>query len=230
MARRSKRLRQIAGQVDRTRVYDLGAAVQLAKETATARFDETVDVAVNLGVDPRHADQMVRGSVTLPHGTGKTARVLVFAKGDKVMEAQNAGADYVGAEELVDKIQGGWLEFDRVVACPDVMGVVGRIGRILGPRGLMPNPKLGTVTFDVAKVIKDIKAGQVTFRVDKAGIIHAGVGKASFSVDNLVGNIKTLFEQLQKLKPAAVKGTYVRKMTLSTTMGVGIRIDPHTAS
>jgi large subunit ribosomal protein L1 len=204
-------------------------AVQVAKGCANARFDETVDVAVNLGVDPRHADQMVRGSVPLPHGTGKQVRILVFARGDKATEAQEAGADYVGADELVEKILGGWLEFDRVVACPDVMGLVGRLGRVLGPRGLMPNPKLGTVTFDVAKIVKEIKAGQVTFRVDKGGIIHAGIGKASFAIEQLVDNVRALLDQLQKMKPAAVKGTYVRKITLSTTMGPGVRVDTHAA-
>jgi large subunit ribosomal protein L1 len=229
MARRSKRVRQFAEVLDRTKSYPLVDAVQVAKGCANARFDETVDVAVNLGVDPRHADQMVRGSVPLPHGTGKQVRILVFARGDKATEAQEAGADYVGADELVEKILGGWLEFDRVVACPDVMGLVGRLGRVLGPRGLMPNPKLGTVTFDVAKIVKEIKAGQVTFRVDKGGIIHAGIGKASFAIEQLVDNVRALLDQLQKMKPAAVKGTYVRKITLSTTMGPGVRVDTHAA-
>ncbi|MEO5377158.1 MAG: 50S ribosomal protein L1, partial [Magnetococcus sp. DMHC-6] len=176
-------------------------------------------------VDPRHADQMVRGTVTLPHGTGKTVRILVFAKGDKVAEAEAAGADYVGSDDLVQKIQDGWLEFDRVVACPDVMGVVGRLGRILGPRGLMPNPKLGTVTFDVAKQIQEIKSGQVAFRVEKAGIVHAGVGKASFEPQKIVQNVLALIEQLRKLKPTGAKGSYLRKVTLSTTMGPGVKVD-----
>jgi large subunit ribosomal protein L1 len=203
----------------------LADAVKKIKACANTKFDETIDIAVNLGVDPRHADQMIRGTVALPHGTGKTVRVLVFAKGDKAAEAEAAGADVVGAEDLVDKIQEGWMEFDRVVACPDVMGVVGRLGRVLGPRGLMPNPKLGTVTFDVEKVVKEIKAGQVAFRVEKAGIIHAGVGKASFSEDQIVDNIKTIYEQLNKLRPSSIKGTYMQKFCISSTMGPSIRVD-----
>ncbi|MBF0456163.1 MAG: 50S ribosomal protein L1 [Magnetococcales bacterium] len=200
-------------------------AVKKVKACANTKFDETVDVAVNLGVDPRHADQMIRGTVALPHGTGKTVRVLVFARGDKAAEAEAAGADHVGAEELVEKIQGGWAEFDRVVACPDLMGVVGRLGRVLGPRGLMPNPKLGTVTFDVEKVVKEIKAGQVAFRVEKTGIIHAGIGKASFSENQLVDNIKVVYDQLVKLRPTAVKGTYMQKFFISSTMGPSVRVD-----
>ncbi len=218
-------MRAIREQVVRTNVYPLPEAVALLKQVSKVKFDETVDLAVNLTVDPRHADQMVRGTVALPHGVGKTVRVLVFAKGEKAKEASAAGADHVGAEELVDKIQGGWLEFDRVVACPDVMGVVGRLGRVLGPRGLMPNPKLGTVTFDVAKVVGDIKAGQVAFRVEKAGIIHAGIGKISFDAVKLVENIQALIEQLRKLRPASSKGSYMKRITLSSTMGPGIQVD-----
>ncbi|MBF0346697.1 MAG: 50S ribosomal protein L1 [Magnetococcales bacterium] len=225
MAKRGKRMRAIREQVVRTNVYPLPEAVALLKQVSKVKFDETVDLAVNLTVDPRHADQMVRGTVALPHGVGKTVRVLVFAKGEKAKEASAAGADHVGAEELVDKIQGGWLEFDRVVACPDVMGVVGRLGRVLGPRGLMPNPKLGTVTFDVAKVVGDIKAGQVAFRVEKAGIIHAGIGKISFDAVKLVENIQALIEQLRKLRPASSKGSYMKRITLSSTMGPGIQVD-----
>ncbi|MBF0145194.1 MAG: 50S ribosomal protein L1 [Magnetococcales bacterium] len=225
MAKRGKRMRAIREQVVRTNVYPLPEAVALLKQVSKVKFDETVDLAVNLTVDPRHADQMVRGTVALPHGVGKTVRVLVFAKGEKAKEASAAGADHVGAEELVDKIQGGWLEFDRVVACPDVMGVVGRLGRVLGPRGLMPNPKLGTVTFDVAKIVGDIKAGQVAFRVEKAGIIHAGIGKISFDAVKLVENIQALIEQLRKLRPASSKGSYMKRITLSSTMGPGIQVD-----
>ncbi len=206
----------------------LAEAVRDLKQYANAKFDETVDVAVNLGVDPRHADQMIRGTVALPHGTGKVVRILAFAKGEKAQEAEAAGADVVGAEELADKILGGWLEFDRVVACPDVMGVVGRLGRVLGPRGLMPNPKLGTVTFDLTRIIQEIKAGQVAFRVEKTGIIHAGVGKASFPDEHLVENTKTLIEQLKKMRPAATKGTYIKKVTLSSTMGPGLQVDART--
>ncbi|MEO5332968.1 MAG: 50S ribosomal protein L1 [Magnetococcus sp. YQC-5] len=227
MAKRGKRIRGLLEGLDRTINHGLDDAIRLVKEKSNAGFDETVEIAVNLGVDPRHADQMVRGTVELPHGTGKTVRILAFAKGEKVQEALNAGADYVGADELVEKIQGGWLEFDRVVACPDVMGVVGRLGRILGPRGLMPNPKLGTVTFDMAGVIKSIKAGQVAFRVEKAGIIHAGVGKVSFEADKLSDNCRALIAQLKKQRPTVVKGTYVKRVTLSSTMGPGVRVDTH---
>ncbi len=227
MAKQGKRTKKIRESLEPGAVHALPEAVELVKTNANAKFDETVEIAVNLGVDPRHADQMVRGSVALPHGTGKTVRVLVFAKAEKAAEAQEAGADYVGSDDLVAKIQGGWLDFDRVVVCPDVMGLVGRLGRILGPRGLMPNPKLGTVTFDVGRVIKEIKAGQASFRVEKSGIIHAGVGKASFSGDQLSENITALIEQLKKMRPQAVKGTYMKKITLSSTMGPGIRVDVH---
>ncbi|MBF0424712.1 MAG: 50S ribosomal protein L1 [Magnetococcales bacterium] len=227
MAQRGKRLQAIYEKVDRNKAYALGEAVELLKEGATAKFDETVEIALNLGVDPRHADQMIRGTAVLPNGTGKTVRVLVFAKGDKVAEALAAGADFAGSDDLVEKIQGGWTDFDRTVACPDVMGVVGRLGKVLGPRGLMPNPKLGTVTFDVAKVIRDIKGGQVAFRVEKAGILHAGVGKASFAADKLAENIKTMVETVQKMRPSSIKGTFIRRVSLCTTMGVGIKVDPH---
>ncbi len=227
MAKRGKRIRNLQEGLDRTVNHGIDEAVRLVKEKGVAKFDETVEIAVNLGVDPRHADQMVRGTVELPHGTGKTVRILAFAKGEKVQEAEAAGADFVGSDELVEKIQGGWLDFDRVVACPDVMGVVGRLGRVLGPRGLMPNPKLGTVTFDMAGVIKSIKAGQVAFRVEKAGIVHAGVGKVSFSEEKLVDNCRALVNQLKKLRPTAVKGTYMKRVSLASTMGPGVRVDPH---
>ncbi|ABK43356.1 LSU ribosomal protein L1P [Magnetococcus marinus MC-1] len=225
MAKISKRATAHGGKFDRSVNHPLSDAIKIIKECATAKFDETIEVAVNLGVDPRHADQMVRGSVSLPKGTGKVVRVLVFAKGEKAEEAKAAGADVVGADDLLEKIQGGWLEFDRVVATPDVMGVVGRLGKILGPRNMMPNPKLGTVTFDVAKVVQEIKAGQVAFRVEKSGIIHAGVGKASFPVEDLVENITALVEQLRRMKPAAAKGTYMKKVSISSTMGPGIKVD-----
>lgn len=211
---------------DRNHRYPLGEAVALVKELAFASFDESVDVAVRLGVDPKHADQMVRGAVVLPHGTGKTNRVLVFAKGEKVTEAEEAGADFVGGDDLVAKINDGWLEFDTVIATPDMMGQVGRLGRVLGPRGLMPNPKVGTVTFDVGKAVGEAKAGKVEFRVEKAGIVHAQVGKRSFGEPELAGNVRTLVSALVKAKPSAAKGTYLRSITLSSTMGPGIKIDP----
>lgn len=213
---------------DRSRRYGLSEAVSLVKELAFANFDESVDVAVRLGVDPKHADQMVRGAVVLPHGTGKTNRVLVFAKGEKVTEAESAGADYVGGDDYVAKINEGWLEFDTVIATPDMMGQVGRLGRVLGPRGLMPNPKVGTVTFDVEKAVREAKAGKVEFRVEKAGIVHAQVGKKSFTEDALAGNVRSLVGALVKAKPAAAKGTYLKSITLSSTMGPGIRIDAGT--
>ena len=228
MAKRSKRIIAIREKLGQRTAISLVDAVRDVKDCANVKFDETVDVAVNLGVDPRHADQMIRGTVSLPHGTGKTVRVLVFAKGEKAAEAEAAGADFVGAEDLAEKITGGWLEFDRVVACPDVMGVVGRLGRVLGPRGLMPNPKLGTVTFDLSRVVGEIKAGQVAFRVEKTGIIHAGIGKASFSAEQLQENVTTLIEQLRKMRPTTSKGTYLQKVTLSSTMGPGVHVDVHT--
>jgi len=225
MRAHGKRYEAFRNLIDRTRLYGLEEAVELIKKGPHAKFDESVVVAVNLGVDPRHADQMVRGSVVYPRGIGKTVKVLVFAKGEKVKEALEAGADYVGAEEYVEKIQGGWLEFDRTVATPDVMGAVGKLGKVLGPRGLMPNPKAGTVTFDVARAVKEIKAGKVEFRVDKAGIVHAPLGKVSFSAQDLVDNAKAFFDVLVRLKPASSKGQYLKRITLSSTMGPGIRID-----
>lgn len=212
--------------IDRTKLYDPDEAVKLAKETAKSKFDETIEVSVRLGVDPRQADQQVRGAVVLPHGTGKTVRVLVFAKGDQAKEAEAAGADYVGAEELVQKIQSeNWFDFDVVVATPNMMGVVGRIGRILGPKGLMPNPKSGTVTMDVAKAISEIKAGKVEYRLDKQAIIHCPVGKKSFTAEQLTENLNALMSAIVRAKPAAAKGTYLRSVVLSSTMGPGIKIN-----
>ena len=212
-------------QVAPDRVYSIREAVELAQQVKFARFDETVELTLRLGVDPRHADQMVRGTVVLPHGLGKSKRVLAIAGGEKQKEAQEVGADLVGGEELVDKIRGGFMDFDAVVATPDMMRAVGKLGKVLGPRGLMPNPKTGTVTVDVAKAVQDIKAGKVEFRVDKTGIIHAPVGKASFAADSLVANVNALVESIVKAKPAAAKGKYLRSVTLSSTMGPGIRID-----
>lgn len=225
MGKVAKKYAAAVSKVDLTKNYSVDEAFDLVKETAYAKFDESVDVAVNLGVDPKHSDQMVRGAVVLPHGTGKSVRVLVFAKGEKEKEARDAGADYVGAEDLVEKIQSGWFDFDKAVATPDIMGLVGKLGKILGPRGLMPNPKVGTVTFDVAKAVKELKAGKIEFKVDKAGIIHVPIGKASFSSEQLKENFKTLIETLIKLKPATSKGTYLKKCYVSTTMGPGIKID-----
>jgi large subunit ribosomal protein L1 len=225
MVKRGKSYQAVAAKLDKEKLYSAKEAIGLVKETSRAKFDETVEAAVKLGVDPRHADQQIRGAVVLPYGTGKTKRVLVFAKGEKAKEAENAGADYVGAEEMVDKIQGGWLDFDVVVATPDMMGAVGKLGRILGPKGLMPNPKTGTVTFEVDKAVKEIKAGKITYRVDKAGIIHAPIGKASFADDKLLENYSTLIETLIKVKPPAAKGQYLRSITLSSTMGPGVKIN-----
>ncbi|HDG68230.1 MAG TPA: 50S ribosomal protein L1, partial [candidate division Zixibacteria bacterium] len=210
---------------DRLKPYPLREALELVKKMAYAKFDETVDMAIRLNVDPRHADQMVRGTVVLPHGTGKTVRVLVFAKGDKAKEAEEAGADFVGAEDLIEKIQGGWTDFDVAIATPDMMPMVGRLGKILGPRGLMPNPKVGTVTQDVAKAVKEAKAGKIQFRVDKAGNIHAPIGKVSFDVDKLTENAMTLVDAIVKARPASVKGQYVKNITVSSTMGPGVRVD-----
>jgi large subunit ribosomal protein L1 len=207
------------------RPYALREALEKVQEASFAKFDETVELALRLGVDPKHADQMVRGTVVLPHGTGRSARVLVFAQGEKIQEAEAAGADHVGGDELAKKIQGGWLDFDAVVATPDMMRVVGSLGRVLGPRGMMPNPKTGTVTFDVAKAVEDIKAGKVEFRVDKTGIIHAPVGKVSFGTDKLVENAEALIAEVIRSKPSAAKGKYVRSANLSSTMGPGIRLD-----
>jgi large subunit ribosomal protein L1 len=217
---------QEAAKLIEDKLYDAAEAVELAKKTATAKFDETVEVAVKLGVDPKHADQQVRGAVVLPHGTGKSQRVLVFAKGDKVKEAEAAGADFVGSDELVAKIQGGWADFDVAVATPDMMGTVGRLGKILGPRGLMPNPKVGTVTLDLTRAINEIKAGKIEYRTDKAGNIHAPIGKASFEAGKLIENFQTLIDTLNKVKPAAAKGQYMRAITISTTMGPGVKVNP----
>ena len=222
----TKRMKTAIESVDRDRSYGLRDAVELLKNAPLLKFDESVDVAVNLGVDPKHADQMVRGGIVLPHGTGKSVRILVFAKGEKEKEAQAAGADHVGADDLAKRIQEGWLEFDRVIATPDMMGVVGRLGRVLGPRGLMPNPKLGTVTMDVARAVAEQKSGKVEYRVEKAGIVHVSVGRKSFSVDQLVDNATALIDALVRAKPASAKGAYLKKISISTTMGPGVRVDP----
>ena len=226
MSRKGKRLSGAYESIDREKDYTLADAVKIIKETAAkTKFDETVEVAINLGVDPRHADQMVRGTVSLPHGTGKSVKVAVFAKDDKAKEAEEAGADLVGAEELAQKIQGGEIDFERCIATPDMMAVVGRLGKVLGPKGLMPNPKLGTVTPDVASAVKAAKAGQIEFRVEKQGIIHAGVGKASFSKEALAENISTFVSAIAKAKPSGAKGTYMKKVSLSSTMGPGLKLD-----
>jgi large subunit ribosomal protein L1 len=225
MARYGKKTLEARKKLQSGQRYALREALELVKEVSSARFDETVEIAVRLGVDPRHADQMVRGSVVLPHGIGKVPRVLVFAKGEKEREAMEAGADYVGSEDLAQKITEGWLDFDRTVATPDMMGVVGRLGKILGPRGLMPNPRTGTVTSEVARVVREIKAGKVEFRVDRAGNVHAGIGKVSFSVESLEENAQTLLDTLVRLKPTNSKGKYMRGIALSSTMGPGIKVD-----
>ena len=224
---RGKKYLESAKLVDKTKLYDPVEALELVQKTAKAKFDETVEVHVKLGVDSRHADQQVRGAVVLPHGTGKTVKVLVFAKGDKAKEAEAAGADYVGAEELVSKIQNeNWFDFDVVVATPDMMGIVGRLGRILGPKGLMPNPKAGTVSMDVEKAVKDIKAGKIEYRLDKTNIIHCPIGKVSFGTDKLVDNFRTLMSAIIKAKPAAAKGQYLKSVVVTSTMGPGIKINP----
>lgn len=225
MATHGKKYAEAFKLVEKDKFYDPEEAIELAKKTASAKFDETVEVAFRLGVDPKHADQQVRGAVVLPHGTGKTKRVLVFAKGEKAKEAEVAGADIVGAEELVTKIQGGWADFDVAVATPDMMGLVGRLGKILGPKGLMPNPKVGTVTLDVTRAINEIKAGKIEYRTDKAGNIHAPIGKVSFESEKLLQNFRTLVDILLKVKPAAAKGQYMRSITLSTTMGPGVKVN-----
>ncbi len=222
---KQKKLKASKAKVDRDKLYSLEEAVALAKECVYVKFDESVDLAVNLGVDPKRSDQMIRGSVPLPHGTGKTVRVLAFAKGEKEREATEAGADFAGGDDMVAKVQGGWMEFDRVVATPDMMGAVGKLGKLLGPRGLMPNPKVGSVTMDIGKAVKEIKAGKVEYRVEKAGIVHVGVGKASFEAAKLVENASAVLEALHKAKPATSKGRYMKKITLSTTMGPGIKVD-----
>ena len=226
MTKIGKRLKVGLAAVNRDTAYDVADAVKLLKEHAKAKFDETVEVAMNLGVDPKHADQMVRGVVALPHGSGKTMRVAVFAKGDKAKEATDAGAEFVGADDLAEKITAGEMGFDRVIATPDMMGVVGKLGKVLGPRGLMPNPKLGTVTMDVKTAVKNAKAGEVQFRVEKAGIVHAGVGKASFTADQLEANVKAFVDAIQKARPAGAKGNYIQKISVSSTMGPGIKISP----
>jgi large subunit ribosomal protein L1 len=226
MPKRGKNYTESMKLVDRTNLYDVDQAIELVQKTAKAKFDETIDLSVRLGVDPRHADQQVRGAVVLPHGTGKTKTVLVIAKGDKIKEAEEAGAEYVGGEELVARIQNeGWMDFDVVVATPDMMGLVGRIGRILGPKGLMPNPKSGTVTFEVAKAIDEIKAGKVEYRVDKASIINVPIGKISFGTEKLTENFNTVIDAIIKAKPAAAKGRYLRSVAISSTMGPGIKIN-----
>jgi large subunit ribosomal protein L1 len=230
MGRPGKRFRKSAEGVDRDRLYSLAEAVELIKASGETKFDESIDLAINLGVDPRHADQMVRGAIVLPHGIGKDTRVLVFAKGEKEKEAQEAGADFVGGEDLAKKIQDeGWLDFERVIATPDMMGVVGRLGKVLGPRGLMPNPKLGTVTMDVGTAVSENKAGKVEYRVDKTGIVHAVVGKRSFDAQKIVENASALIDAVLRAKPAAAKGVYMKKISISTTMGPGIQIDPASA-
>ena len=224
MTRQSKR-QKAQTEVDREKFYGVDEAIAVVKGNATAKFDETIEIALNLGVDPRHADQMVRGVVSLPKGTGKTVRVAVFAKGDKAEEAKKAGADVVGAEDLMETVQGGTIDFDRVIATPDMMGIVGRLGKVLGPKGLMPNPKLGTVTMDVAKAVTDAKGGQVEYRVEKAGIVHAGIGKASFSEADLVENFRAFMDAIFRGKPSGAKGKFVQKLSLSSSMGPGVKID-----
>lgn len=226
MSKHGKQYRKAAEIIDRTRLYELQEALDAMLKNSCAKFDESIDIAVRLGVDPRHADQMVRSTVILPNGTGKEVRVLVFAKGEKEAEALAAGADYAGSDELVAKIKDGWLEFDKTIATPDMMGEVGKIGRVLGPRNLMPNAKLGTVTFDIERVVKETKMGKVDFRVDKAGIVHALMGKRSFGADKLAGNIATFIDKLIQLKPSSSKGVYLRSIVLSSTMGPGVKVDP----
>lgn len=225
MARNSKRLKAAYEAVDRKKSYPLAEAAQLVKDNAKAKFDETIEIAINLGVDPRHADQMVRGAVSMPHGTGKSLRVAVFARDAKADEAKAAGADVVGAEDLAESIQGGEMDFDRVIATPDMMGVVGRLGKVLGPKGLMPNPKLGTVTPDVASAVAAAKAGEVQFRVEKAGVVHAGIGKASFDASKIADNAEAFLQAIHKARPSGAKGAYVKKITLSSTMGAGIFVE-----
>ena len=225
MAKHGKKYEQAAKLIDRNKRYPVDEACALIGKTATKKFDETVDVAIRLGVDPKHADQMVRGAVVLPHGIGKTVRVAVFAKGDKAREAQEAGADIIGAEDLAAKVQEGFLDFDAAIATPDMMGIVGRLGKVLGPRGLMPNPRVGTVTPNVAQAVKDAKGGAIEFRTEKTGIIHAGIGKASFTDEQLTVNVRALVDALNKAKPSGAKGTYIKKISLSSTMGPGFKID-----
>ena len=230
MSKPGKRVRKIHEGVDREHLYPLADAVRMVKERAVAKFDETIEVALNLGVDPRHADQMVRGVANLPNGSGRTARVAVFARGDRAEEAKKAGADIVGAEDLVESVQKGEINFDRCIATPDMMPLVGRLGKILGPRGLMPNPKVGTVTNDVTQAVKDAKGGAVEFRVEKAGIVHAGVGKASFTADALTQNIRAFTDAVSKAKPSGAKGTYLKRIAVTSTQGPGVRVDPASLS
>ncbi len=226
MALHGKRYREALKHIDPEKLYEPQAAVAALKQVPRAKFDETVETHIRLGIDPKQADQLVRGTIVLPHGTGKSVRVLVFAKGDKVKEAQDAGADFVGLEEFTEKVQGGWFDFDVAIATPDVMNVVGRLGRVLGPRGLMPNPKAGTVTFDIARAVRETKGGKIEYRVDKTGIIHAVIGKASFSEQALAENFDTLINAVVRAKPSSSKGQYLKSISLSTTMGPGVRIDP----
>jgi len=230
MAKVGKRIKAAREGIDRNKLYALDEALALVKERATTKFDESVEIAINLGVDPRHADQMVRGVCVLPNGTGKSVRVAVFARGDKADEAKAAGADIVGAEELVNEVQGGKIDFDRCIATPDMMPLVGRLGKVLGPRGLMPNPKVGTVTPDVASAVRDAKGGAVQFRVEKAGIVHAGVGKTPFEADKLSENIKAIVDAVVKAKPTGAKGTYLKRVAISSTMGPGLKVDPSTVT
>lgn len=229
MAKKGKKYLEAVKLIDRTKAYPVAEAIELVKKTNTAKFDATIEVAFRLGVDPKKADQQIRGAVVLPNGTGKTQRVLVFAKGEKVKEAEAAGADFVGDTEYINKIQQGWFDFDVIVATPDMMGEVGKLGRVLGPKGLMPNPKTGTVTFDVTRAVNEIKAGKVEYRVDKAGNISVPIGKASFEDQKLVENFNTIFETMVKVKPSAAKGTYMKNVTVASTMGPGVKIDPSTA-
>jgi len=226
MPRRGKKIREARKAIDRMAVYELEDALQLAVDKKIASFDESIDVAVRLGVDPRHADQMVRGTCVLPNGTGKEIKVLVFAKGEKEMEAREAGADFVGNDEIAEKIKGGWLDFDKAIATPDMMGTVGKLGRILGPRGMMPNAKTGTVTFDIKKAVDELKAGKIDFRVERAGIVHATMGKTSFGVKKLRENFHAFFDTILRLKPTSSKGTYLKSISVSSTMGPGIKVDP----
>ncbi|MCJ7493325.1 MAG: 50S ribosomal protein L1 [Deltaproteobacteria bacterium] len=227
MGKRSKIYLEERKKIDRTTKYDLDSGLKLLKESARAKFDESVDMAIRLGVNPKHADQMVRGTVPLPHGVGKTVKILVFAKGEKEKEAQEAGADFVGADDLAEKITSGWTDFDKAIATPDMMGMVGKLGKILGPRGLMPNPKVGTVTFDVGKAVKELKAGRVEFKVEKTGIVHTTVGKVSFEEGKLKENVLALMDVIIRAKPASSKGTYLKSIAISTTMGPGIKLDPN---
>ena len=226
MAKHGKKYRQVCEKLDRSKAYELVEALKLVKETSYSKFAGSVDLAINLGVDPRHADQNVRGATPLPHGLGKQVRIVVFAKGQKAVEAKEAGVDFVGADDLAEKIQGGWLDFDQVIATPDMMAVVGKLGRVLGPRGLMPNPKLGTVTFEVENAINELKAGRAEFRVDKAGIVHTIVGKVSMETEKLAANVNAVIDALLKAKPSSSKGTYLKKIALSATMGPGVSVAP----